>query len=87
MHIFVSNGTITSCFFRNLLLGEQWDLRNRYLHIQATEEWKKQPRLDEPTSSGQAQDKLRTSSGITPNKYRTSIMVQYIQTILILKDW
>ena len=20
-------------FFRNLLLGEQWDLRNRYLHI------------------------------------------------------
>ena len=27
-------------FFRNLLLGEQWDLRNRYLHIQATEEWK-----------------------------------------------
>ena len=25
-------------FFRNLLLGEQWDLRNRYLHIQATDE-------------------------------------------------
>lgn len=20
-------------FFRNLLLGDQWDLRNRYLHI------------------------------------------------------
>jgi len=26
-------------FFRNLLLGEQWDLRNRYLHIHPTIEW------------------------------------------------
>jgi len=25
-------------FFRNLLLGEQWDLRNRYLHIHPSEE-------------------------------------------------
>lgn len=25
-------------FFRNLLLGEQWDLRNRYLHIHALKE-------------------------------------------------
>ena len=49
-------------FFRNLLLGEQWDLRNRYLHIQATEEWKEQPRLDEPGSSEQVQDKYRTST-------------------------
>ena len=49
-------------FFRNLLLGEQWDLRNRYLHIQATEEWKEQPRLDTPSSSGQVHDKYRTST-------------------------
>ena len=56
-------------FFRNLLLGEQWDLRNRYLHIQATEEWKEQPRLDEPGSSGQVQDKHRTSTEQVPNKY------------------
>ena len=27
-------------FFLNLLLGEKWDLRNRYLHIHATDEWK-----------------------------------------------
>ena len=40
-------------FFRNLLLGEQWDLRNRYLHIHPTEEWRVQPNLAEPTSSGQ----------------------------------
>ena len=32
-------------FFRNLLLGEQWDLRNRYLHIHPSEEWKVQPNL------------------------------------------
>ena len=32
-------------FFRNLLLGEQWDLRNRYLHIHPTEEWRVQPSL------------------------------------------
>ena len=35
-------------FFRNLLLGEQWDLRNRYLHIDPTEEWRVQPNLDTP---------------------------------------
>ena len=37
-------------FFRNLLLGEQWDLRNRYLHIKAPEQ-----------APEQAQDKYRTS--------------------------
>jgi fido (protein-threonine AMPylation protein) len=48
-------------FFRNLLFGEQWDLRNRYLHISPTEEWKEQPNLQENrTSTGQVQDKLFT---------------------------
>jgi fido (protein-threonine AMPylation protein) len=32
-------------FFRNLLLGEQWDLRNRYLHIHPTDDWSVQPNL------------------------------------------
>ena len=32
-------------FFRNLLLGEQWDLRNRYLHIRPSDEWRVQPNL------------------------------------------
>ena len=35
-------------FFRNLLLGESWVLKNRYLHIDPTEEWKVQPRLATP---------------------------------------
>ena len=32
-------------FFRNLLMGEQWDLRNRYLHISPSPEWQVQPQL------------------------------------------
>ncbi len=34
-------------FFRNLLLGEKWDLKNRYLHINASKEWGEQPFLKE----------------------------------------
>ncbi len=52
-------------FFRNLLLGDQWDLRNRYLHIHPTEEWSKQPNLTTPE---QAQDKCRTSTGQVQDK-------------------
>ena len=57
-------------FFRNLLLGEQWDLRNRYLHIHPTEEWSVQPNLATPSSTPastpqvppQLQDKLHTDN-------------------------
>lgn len=38
-------------FFRNLLFNEQWELRNRYLHISPTEEWKEQPNLQENRTS------------------------------------
>jgi len=38
-------------FFRNLLLGEQWDLRNRYLHIHPTQEWSVQSNLASPTTT------------------------------------
>ncbi len=40
-------------FFRNLLLGEQWDLRNRYLHIHPTEEWRVLPNLSTPANTQQ----------------------------------
>ena len=45
-------------FFRNLLLHEQWDLRNRYLHIHPTAEWKEQPKLGTRTSSEQAPEQV-----------------------------
>ena len=56
-------------FFRNLMLGEQWDLRNRYLHIQTAEEWKEQPRLDKPASTGHVPNKYRTSTEQVPSKH------------------
>jgi fido (protein-threonine AMPylation protein) len=57
-------------FFRNLLLGEQWDLRNRYLHIHPTKEWSVQPNLATPSSTPastpqvppQLQNKLHTDN-------------------------
>ena len=33
------------------MFDEQWDLRNRYLHIHPTEEWSVQPNLNTPTST------------------------------------
>ena len=35
-------------FFRNLLLKDSWVIKNRYLHIDPTDEWKVQPRLATP---------------------------------------
>jgi len=35
-------------FFRNMLLGEHWMLKNRYLVLNPPEEYKNQPRLDTP---------------------------------------
>ena len=59
-------------FFRNLLFGEQWDLRNRYLHIHPTKEWSVQPNLatpsstpaSTPSSTPQVQDKLHTDNAL-----------------------
>lgn len=56
-------------FFRNLLLGDGWELRNRYLHIDASGEWGEQPNIA-GAGAGQAQDKHRTSTGqaeMSPN--------------------
>lgn len=49
-------------FFRNLLLGDKWDLRNRYLYVNASEEWKVQPNLTNPTSTPQADSSDPTST-------------------------
>ena len=58
-------------FFRNLLLGEKWDLRNRYLYIHATDEWKVQPKLH-PTSTPQVPHKYPTSTPQVKDKLHTS---------------
>ncbi|MBR5776862.1 MAG: Fic family protein [Bacteroidales bacterium] len=61
-------------FFRNLLLGEQWDLRNRYLHIHPTEEWCVQPNLATTKSSESVNQKSFVTAGIQDiqDKHRTS---------------
>lgn len=48
-------------FFRNLLFGEQWVLKNRYLIINPPAKYAEQPRLDAPTSTQQAPNKHPTS--------------------------
>ena len=52
-------------FFRNLLLGEKWDLRNRYLHIHATGKWGSQPILEDPAP--QVPHKYPTRWRLSPN--------------------
>ena len=55
-------------FFANLLLGEKWDLRNRYLHIHPTEDWKVQPNLAIPE---QVPHKYFASTPQVPHKLHT----------------
>jgi len=65
-------------FFRNLLLGEQWDLRNRYLHIHPTNEWSVQPNLAVPEH---VQDKHRTTTPTsTPTSTPSSSTVTNLNT-------
>lgn len=52
-------------FFRNLLIGENNDLKNRYMLVNPPKEW------EYKTSSGQVQDKFRTSSRQVQGKFFT----------------
>lgn len=65
-------------FFRNLLLGEGWELRNRYLHINASGEWCEQPNM---AGTGQAQDKCRTSTGQEGDKSCTVNIERLVKAI------
>lgn len=58
-------------FFRNLLLGDQWDLRNRYLHIHPSKEWRIQPNLASPSSTHQVPIKHPSSARQVPDKLHT----------------
>ena len=58
-------------FFRNLLLGERWDLHNRYLHIHPSQEWSVQPNLAAPTSTAWLPDKYPTSIRQVSDKLHT----------------
>ena len=65
-------------FFRNLLLDDKWDLRNRYLHIHTSQEWKEQPN-SRTDKMGQVRDKFGTSSGQVA--YRQQLYQALIEVI------
>ena len=50
-------------FFRNLLLGDGWVLKNRYLHIRPTEEWIVQPNLKNTQSPNLPLEKVDRKGG------------------------
>ena len=61
-------------FFRNLLLKDGWVLKNRFLHIQPTDEWKVQPRIGTP----QVPRKLSSSTPQVPHKFS-----QHVETLIL----
>ena len=70
-------------FFRNLLLGEQWDLRNRDLHIHPAPEWSIQPNQSTPTS---APTSTPTSSIATNNTNIIRLVKALGQNQLSIKE-
>jgi len=61
-------------FFRNLLLKDGWVLKNRYLHIQPTDDWKEQPRIGTP----QVPRKLSSNTPQVPHKFS-----QHVETLIL----
>ena len=61
-------------FFRNLLLKDSWVLKNRYLHIRPTDDWKEQPRIGTP----QVPRKLSSSTPQVPHKFN-----QHVETLIL----
>ena len=61
-------------FFRNLLLKDGWVLKNRYLHIRPTDDWKEQPRIGTP----QVPRKLSLSTPQVPHKFS-----QHVETLIL----
>lgn len=60
-------------FFRNLLLKDSWVLKNRYLHIRPTDDWKEQPRIGTP----QVPRKLSSNTPQVPRKFS-----QHVETLV-----
>ena len=61
-------------FFRNLLLKDSWVLKNRYLYIRPTDEWKEQLRIGTP----QVPRKLSSSTPQVPHKFS-----QHVETLIL----
>lgn len=58
------DGHFLELFFRNLLMGENNELKNRYLLVNPPDEWK------QPSGTGQVRDKYGTSVKESPKDHR-----------------
>lgn len=80
-------------FFRNLLLCEQWDLHNSYLHIHSTKEWSVQPNLSfrhvPEQAPEQVADLLHTDNilviGLIRKIGKESVSISQLMKLLELK--
>ena len=61
-------------FFRNMLLGEQWVLKSRYLVVNPPAEYKKQPRLDAQETAAGTQESTQERPATTQEK-----IIQFIR--------
>ena len=68
-------------FFRNSLLSEQWDLRNRYVHVRPAAEWSTQAKLKNDKSTGQVHIKKKAREVKVSDKELLSIEEEPLNTI------
>ncbi len=64
-------------FLQNLLYGDSWDLKNRYLHIAPTVEWRDQPRLLKDSSGGAKLDGGGVNGGVKPEDSLMQIIAEH----------
>lgn len=70
-------------FFRNLLLGEQWDLRSRYLVINPPAEYAVQPRMD----SGSVTENVTENPGNVTENVIENLSERQQKIIRLVKEY
>ena len=73
-------------FFRNLLLKDGWVLKNRYLHIRPTDDWKEQPNLKDPHYNKTLQKVDRKGGQKTEKVGRKGGQKTKVSIIRMIKD-
>ena len=73
-------------FFRNLLLKDGWVLKNRYLHIRPTDDWKEQPNLKDPHYNKTLQKVDRISGQKSESVDRKGGQKTKVSIIRMIKD-
>ena len=61
-----------------MLLSEQWDLRNRYVHVRPAAEWRTQSKVSNDTSTGQVQ--VNKNAGKVKEKEEKKVSKEDVKT-------